>query len=264
VRLWDIVTTEIAALTQGDALEKSLQKIDTSAAGIGSVMFFEDETVVLGLQEQFPLYAHNFPVWSDHSTGIAQLGVWTTLADVVIGASLQHYNPLIKRRGEAEWSLPETWRLRAQMPFGSNEAPFPKKGSWPRTSASIPLGELLDRAGTSSDRRGRPESVRRSSHKPLTVSKERECDYDRERKTTYGGIASRRSAAGAITAPFDVVLAAVAAGRSSWFDCIGVTRSATRRFTISNMTLIWKSSERSPRRAEAEIIAAPTRASRTE
>jgi uncharacterized protein len=130
-RLWDIVKTEIAALTEGDALEKSLAKIDTFAAGIGSVMFFEDESVVLGLQEQFPLYAHNFPIWSEHSTGMAQLAVWTTLADVGIGASLQHYNPLIDDAVRAEWSLPETWRLRAQMPFGSNEAPFPAKGFMP-------------------------------------------------------------------------------------------------------------------------------------
>jgi uncharacterized protein len=130
-RLWDIVKIEIAALTQGDALEKSLAKIDSFAAGIGSVMFFEDESVVLGLQAQFPLYAHNFPIWSEHSTGMAQLAVWTTLADIGIGASLQHYNPLIDDAVRAEWSLPETWRLRAQMPFGSNEAPFPEKGFMP-------------------------------------------------------------------------------------------------------------------------------------
>jgi predicted oxidoreductase (fatty acid repression mutant protein) len=127
VRLWDIVKTKIAALIQGDALEKSLQKIDTFAAGIGSVMFFEVETVVLGMQERFPLYAHHFPLWSEQSTGMAQLGVWTTLADVGIGASLQHYNPLIDDAVRSDWSLPETWRLRAQMPFGSNEAPFPEK-----------------------------------------------------------------------------------------------------------------------------------------
>ncbi len=125
--LWNIVKTEIGALLQGDALEKSLQKIDTFAAGIGSVMFFEEEAVVLGLQEQFPLYAHHFPIWSEHSSGMAQLAVWTTLADAGIGASLQHYNPLIDDAVRSEWSLPETWRLRAQMPFGSNEAPFPEK-----------------------------------------------------------------------------------------------------------------------------------------
>jgi hypothetical protein len=126
-RLWDIVKTKIAALIQGDALEKSLQKVDAFAAGVGSVMFFEDEAIVRGMQEQFPLYAHHFPAWSEQSTGMAQLAVWTTLADAGIGASLQHYNPLIDDAVRSEWSLPETWRLRAQMPFGSNEAPFPEK-----------------------------------------------------------------------------------------------------------------------------------------
>jgi uncharacterized protein len=130
-RLWELVKIEIAALTEGDALENSMKKIDSFAAGVGSVLFFEDESVVIGLQEQFPLYAHNFPVWSEHSTGMAQLAVWATLADVGIGASLQHYNPLIDDAVRAEWSLPETWRLRAQMPFGSNEAPFPEKTFMP-------------------------------------------------------------------------------------------------------------------------------------
>lgn len=126
-RLWAIVKSKIALVTNGDARDQSFAKLDALSAGIGSVLFFEEETVVRGLQEQFPLYADNFPVWSEHSTGMAQLAVWTALADAGVGSSLQHYNPLIDDAVKAEWSLPGTWRLRAQMPFGSNEAPFPKK-----------------------------------------------------------------------------------------------------------------------------------------
>jgi len=91
------------------------------------VLFYEDTATVQALQEKFPLYADNFPVWSEHASGIAQYAVWTALAEADIGASLQHYNPLPDAAVAAEWDLPSTWRLRAQMPFGSHEAGFGEK-----------------------------------------------------------------------------------------------------------------------------------------
>jgi predicted oxidoreductase (fatty acid repression mutant protein) len=53
--------------------------------------------------------------------------VWTALAEAGIGASLQHYAPLIDAEVARTWDVPLSWKLRAQMPFGSNEAPFPDK-----------------------------------------------------------------------------------------------------------------------------------------
>jgi predicted oxidoreductase (fatty acid repression mutant protein) len=38
-----------------------------------TALFFEDTDVVKSLQEQFPLYADNFPVWSEQSTGLRRL-----------------------------------------------------------------------------------------------------------------------------------------------------------------------------------------------
>ena len=35
-----------------------------------------------------------------------------------IGASLQHYNPLIDNEVREHWGLPGQWQLIAQMPFG--------------------------------------------------------------------------------------------------------------------------------------------------
>jgi len=48
-----------------------------------------------------------------------QLAIWTMLEDAGFGASLQHYNPLIDNEVRKRWSLPEEWRLIAQMPFGT-------------------------------------------------------------------------------------------------------------------------------------------------
>ena len=55
----------------------------------------EDQDVVKGLQEQFPLYAENFPIWSEQGHGIALYATWLALAEKNIGMNVQHYNPLV-------------------------------------------------------------------------------------------------------------------------------------------------------------------------
>jgi len=126
-KLWSIVKTTLRAIVPAENFEGTAGKIDSFAAGAGSVLFFEDRNVIAKLQQDFALYADNFPVWSEQSSGMAQFAVWSALADAGIGASLQHYNPLIDQEVAATWSLPESWKLRAQMPFGSNEQPFGDK-----------------------------------------------------------------------------------------------------------------------------------------
>lgn len=117
--LWEVVKHTLKAIVPAEAFVATEQKIDRSfASGYGTVLFFEDATVVRTLQEQFPRYAENFPVWSEHTSAMHQLAVWTMLEDAGFGASLQHYNPLIDTEVRERWRLPETWRLIAQMPFG--------------------------------------------------------------------------------------------------------------------------------------------------
>jgi hypothetical protein len=90
-------------------------------------LFFEDQAVVKNLQENFALYAENFPVWSNQSSGILQFVVWTALSEAGLGASLQHYNPLIDDKVKEAWSIPQEWKLIAQMPFGKTVTPAGEK-----------------------------------------------------------------------------------------------------------------------------------------
>ena len=120
---WQIVADTLRKLVPESAFEATNNKIASFAAGFGTVLFYEDQDIIKNLQEQFALYADNFPVWSEHSTGIAQFSVWSTLAQESIGASLQHYNPVIDDAVKARFSIPDSWKLRAQMPFGSIESP---------------------------------------------------------------------------------------------------------------------------------------------
>lgn len=118
-KLWDITYAELAKLLPTDEAKATTKgKIDNFVAAYGTILFFEDHNVVKGLQEQFPSYADNFPIWSEQSTGIASFAVWNALAEAGVGANIQHYNPLIDEKVAKEWNIPSNLVLRAQMPFG--------------------------------------------------------------------------------------------------------------------------------------------------
>ncbi len=126
-KFWQIVKDELRKIVPADAFAPTDAKITSFAAGAGTVLFYEDQDTIKSLQQQFKSYADNFPIWSEQASGMAQYAVWTALANANIGASLQHYNPLPDAAAAAEWGIPTSWKLRAQMPFGANEAPFSEK-----------------------------------------------------------------------------------------------------------------------------------------
>jgi predicted oxidoreductase (fatty acid repression mutant protein) len=126
-KLWDIAKEELRKIVPEEAFASTEEKINSFKNGYGSVLYFEDQAVVEGLQEQFALYKDNFPIWSLQSSGMLQFTVWSALEDAGLGASLQHYNPLIDELVKAEWKLPDKWKLLAQMPFGKPLAPAQEK-----------------------------------------------------------------------------------------------------------------------------------------
>ena len=126
-KFWNIVLETLRKIVPAEAFEGTEGKINSFKAGYATVLFYEDQDVVKGLQEQFALYADNFPVWSEHSTAIAQFAVWTALSEQNIGASLQHYNPIVDDEVAATFDIPASWKLRAQLVLGSIEAPAGEK-----------------------------------------------------------------------------------------------------------------------------------------
>lgn len=122
LQFWNIVRETLRKIVPEAAFEGTNTKINSFAAGYGTVLFYEDQDVVKSLQEQFALYADNFPVWSEHSSAIAQFAVWTALSEQNIGASLQHYNPIVDEEVASTFDIPANWKLRAQLVLGSIEA----------------------------------------------------------------------------------------------------------------------------------------------
>ncbi|MGC4376622.1 nitroreductase family protein [Fictibacillus sp. Mic-4] len=117
-KLWDITKETLRKIVPADQFAPTEEKMNAFKSGYGTVLFFEDETVIEQLQQSFPSYKENFPIWSHHSSGMHQFVVWTALEIEGFGATLQHYNPLIDDQVKQEWNIPAEWKLIAQMPFG--------------------------------------------------------------------------------------------------------------------------------------------------
>lgn len=130
-KLWAITAQRLQQeVSDAAAYEKTLAKINQAfQAGFGTVLFYTDTAVVTEFEETVPLYADNFYDWSEQGHGIAEYATWLALTELGLGASLQHYNPLIDAPVAEAFAIPATWRLRAQMPFGSIETPGVAKES---------------------------------------------------------------------------------------------------------------------------------------
>ena len=99
----EIAYSELEKVTPAEAFEATKERLAGFAQAKGTILFYEDQDVVKGLQEQFPLYAENFPIWSEQGHGIALYATWLALAE--------------------KNDIPANWKLRAQAPFGQIVAP---------------------------------------------------------------------------------------------------------------------------------------------
>ena len=127
-KLWNLVKAALAKIVPPDRFGATEEKINGSfLSGYGTVLYFEDQETVAGLQKEFAPYAANFPGWSLQSSGMLQFIIWTALEAEGLGASLQHYNEVIEADVQREWQVPPAWKLIAQMPFGKPAAAPPVK-----------------------------------------------------------------------------------------------------------------------------------------
>lgn len=121
-KLWDIAKEALRKVVPADQFSSTEDKINSFKNGYGTVLFFEDNSVIESLQQQFALYKDNFPIWSQQASGMHQFVIWTALEIEGFGVSLQHYNELIETDIKKEWDIPDNWKLIGQMPFGKPTA----------------------------------------------------------------------------------------------------------------------------------------------
>ncbi|SPN98816.1 related to oxidoreductase related to nitroreductase [Cephalotrichum gorgonifer] len=130
-KLWDITAETLKAIVPAENWEPTASKMAMFKAAAGSVLVFEDQDVVKGMQDQFPLYADRFGPWATQSAGMLQLNLWTALELEGAGANLQHYNPLIDEKVASTWKIPASWKLNAQLVFGGKGGEAGPKESKP-------------------------------------------------------------------------------------------------------------------------------------
>ncbi|WP_216654725.1 nitroreductase family protein [Pseudogemmobacter hezensis] len=140
-KAWALIADVLRACLPAEQFAGTEAKLKSFAAGVGTVLFYEDQDTIKGLQENYPLYAEAFPGFSLHSAGMAQIAVWTALAEEGIGGSLQHYSPIADEPFAKEFNIPASWKLQAQLPFGSNEAGFQEKSFIADEGRFVTLGK---------------------------------------------------------------------------------------------------------------------------
>lgn len=108
----------VKGVSPADQFEGAAKRLQGFAAARLTILFYEAETVVQEFQKKYSVYADRFPQWSEHSSGMAQINVWTALANEGLGCNLQHYGNLTEGKIASKWGLPKDWRLKAELVVG--------------------------------------------------------------------------------------------------------------------------------------------------
>ncbi len=139
-QLWDITELKLRDEVGAGDFSSTKKKMDGFRAAAGTVLFYEDKKVIKAMQDKFALYADRFPIWAEQSSAMHQYALWTELRALEVGASLQHYNPLIDENIAEAFSIPDNWDLIAQMPFGNILEPAGEKTFQPLNERMKVLG----------------------------------------------------------------------------------------------------------------------------
>ena len=118
-KLWLITKEILKGIVPPENFKSTEEKLSAFQNGYGTILYFEDQDTVTGLQKKYPLYEQNFPVWSLESSGMLQNTIWMMLEVAGFGVNLQHYNPLIDEKVQSNWNIPQSWKLLGEMPFGT-------------------------------------------------------------------------------------------------------------------------------------------------
>lgn len=130
-KLWTITSDILKDIVPADSWQPTADKMNLFKGAAGTVLFFDDQDTVQEFANKFQAYADKFPVWASQSNAMQQHLTWTALELEGLGANLQHYNPLIDQRVAAEWKIPASWKLNAQLVFGGVGAPAGEKAFKP-------------------------------------------------------------------------------------------------------------------------------------
>lgn len=128
-RFWEMVEDVLRERSRDPERFKGTKaKLAGFRAAAGTILFYEVDSRTRELMEAHPSYRDMFPQWAEHGNAMMQFAVWCAITDMGLGANIQHYNPLIDSRAAEMLSVPDGYRLVAQMVFGRVTDPAGPKG----------------------------------------------------------------------------------------------------------------------------------------
>lgn len=124
---WDEVEAILSAIVPAEKFEPTAKKIAKFRAAYATILFFEDMSVVEILQKKYPLYAEKYSDWAHQANAMLQYALWTGFEAMGLGASIQHYNPIIDEMVREQWGAQPSWQLITEMVVGNPIAPAGEK-----------------------------------------------------------------------------------------------------------------------------------------
>ncbi|WP_428910585.1 nitroreductase family protein [Niallia sp. Krafla_26] len=126
-KFWDHIYDVQKDILEGDMWDLMSGVMTGAKNGIGTVLFFED----LDAAKKMPTQGTRTEAYKQNNNANAQYAVWLALAEIGLGASLQHFNigyeQGFDKATREMFNLPETYEMIAQMPFGSVEQEIGEK-----------------------------------------------------------------------------------------------------------------------------------------
>ena len=118
-KLWDkIVYNTLQKIVPAEAFKRTEIKLNTFSQAAGTILLLRDLEAVEQMKKEYATYADEMANWSWQDLGIAMANIWNSLAEINVGANIQHYNPLIDDEVKATWNIPANYQLVGQMVYG--------------------------------------------------------------------------------------------------------------------------------------------------
>lgn len=120
-KFWDHIYDVQKDVLEGEIWDMMSGIMTGAKEGIGTILFFEDKEAV----DSMPARGVRQEAYKQNNNANVQYGLWLALAEMDLGASLQHFNVGYEQgfdKGTKEmFNLPDSYEMLAQMPFGSIE-----------------------------------------------------------------------------------------------------------------------------------------------
>ena len=118
-KLWDLIVYDtLQKIVPPEPFKRTEVKLQTFGQAYGAILLFRDLDAVEQMKKDYATYADEMDGWSWQDLGIAMVNIWNSLAEINVGANIQHYNPLIDDEIKATWGVPDSYQLVGQMAFG--------------------------------------------------------------------------------------------------------------------------------------------------